>query len=356
MLHKRVNQLRTDTQTPIGFINVNMKVGWEPRRMGRENLEVAEFCKRGARRRIAQTTNEIAANTHVPGIEALPPLVAYRNESMLGFLFQIPPEPQPMKRGFGLFTLKRLTRTRLEEDLINLGGHGAFLRITQRREIDNSNQTRSPITCYDKSAKTFRSDAMNGHLRNQRQLAKMLLERTRSHLIVIDVQAKLAPAIAGADAVIANIARLLHYAQILDVPATFTEHAPASIGRTLPTLIETLTSAHAPIAKQTFSALREPSFASRIKHFASPVRDQIVLAGMEAHVCVAQTAMDLLSDGWPVFLVVDAIGSRTTANRDTAIERLTNAGAFRVTHEMVAFEWLERGDNEAFKRVLPVLK
>ena len=184
----------------------------------------------------------------------------------------------------------------------------------------------------------------------------MIAERNRSHLVVVDVQERLVPAVHQPEIVERNAGRLLVYAGLFDVPVTFTEHAPQGIGRTLPSLLEVAPSGAVVATKQTFSACREPSFAERLVNLRREQRDQIVVAGMEAHVCVCQTVLELRTQNYDVFLVADAVSSRTPENKELAIDRMARAGAHIVSHEMIAFEWLERGDTADFKRVLPLLK
>lgn len=184
----------------------------------------------------------------------------------------------------------------------------------------------------------------------------MFAIRRRSHLVVVDVQERLVPAIDDAEAVTGNVARLIKYAGFLDVPITFTEHMPERIGAMLPALLDAGPAGSVCLAKTAFSSWREPSLRARFQEQRQQRRDQIVLCGMEAHVCVMQTGLDLLGQGFEVLLVADAVGSRAAGDRDGALERLSKAGAAIVTQEMIAFEWLERGDAPEFKDVLSVLK
>lgn len=184
----------------------------------------------------------------------------------------------------------------------------------------------------------------------------MLMERARSQLLIIDVQAKLAPHVATEREVVANATRLLGYARQMDVPATITEHYPRGLGATVPAVREAAGNGTPVFEKIAFSCWRDEAIRDRIAGLRSAGRDQIVVAGMESHVCVAQSTLDLLAAGLEVFLVADSVGSRETAVRDIAVGRLAAAGATVVAHEMVAFEWLGRGDDPAFKDVIALLK
>ncbi len=184
----------------------------------------------------------------------------------------------------------------------------------------------------------------------------MFAERTRSQLLVIDVQENLAPHVAEQDAVVANCTRLVRYARHLGVPVTLTEHYPKGLGPTVASLVEAAGNDSPRLEKNAFSSWKDTAIRARIEGLAREGRDQIVIAGMEAHVCVGQTALDLLGPMRAVFLVADAVGSRQTMARDLAIARLRDAGAIIVSQEMIAFEWLERGDVAEAKAIITLVK
>jgi len=184
----------------------------------------------------------------------------------------------------------------------------------------------------------------------------MHIERERSQLLVIDVQSKLAPHVSGQAQVVANATRLLRYARRLDVPATITEHYPNGLGPTVAGVREAAGNDVPVLEKIAFSSWKDAGIRARIEGLKAEGRDQVVVAGMEAHVCVAQTALDLVAAGLDVYLVADSVGSRQAAARDIAVERLRQAGATIVAQEMVAFEWLQRGDDPAFKDVVAIVK
>lgn len=184
----------------------------------------------------------------------------------------------------------------------------------------------------------------------------MFAERDRSQLLIIDVQENLAPHVADQAAVVANCTRLVRYARRLGVPVTMTEHYPKGLGRTVASLVDAAGNETPRLEKIAFSSWKDDAIRTRIAGLAANGRDQIVVAGMESHVCVAQTALDLLEHAHTVFLVADAVGSRQTAARDIAIARLRDAGATIVSQEMIAFEWLERGDAPEAKDILALVK
>lgn len=184
----------------------------------------------------------------------------------------------------------------------------------------------------------------------------MPASRSRAQLLIIDVQEKLAPHVDGQVAVIANCRRLIAYAKRLHVPITITEHYPKGLGSTCTDLRTAAGSDATVLGKITFSSLNDETIASRVRQLKSAGHDQITVAGMEAHVCVCQTVLDLLQDGFHVLVVADAVGSRAPEIRQLALDRMARAGAEIVSHEMVAFEWLERGDVPEFKDLIGVIK
>lgn len=207
----------------------------------------------------------------------------------------------------------------------------------------------------------------------------MLLEIEDSQLVLVDYQTCLMPDIHEGPAVLANALRLARMAQILKVPLWGTEENPSGLGPNMPELRALIEQAGGKtLAKMQFSAVeeglgewlrppqpqRQPQGSARSlpKHLQKPaaaaplLRNTVVIAGCEAHVCLLQTALDLLDDEFDVWVVTDACGSRTERNRDAAFDRLAGAGAELVTTEMVAFEWLRTAEHPAFREVLGLVK
>jgi nicotinamidase-related amidase len=207
----------------------------------------------------------------------------------------------------------------------------------------------------------------------------MLLDVIDSQLVLVDYQGRLMPAIHEADQILANACKLAKIARILNVPLWVTEENPLGLGATVAELHALIEQAGGQtLNKMQFSAvqeglsesLRPPASAkppqgnarSLPKHLQKMVpqtdnpRNSLVIAGCEAHVCLLQTALELLEDEFEVWVVVDACGSRTERNRDAAFDRLAGAGAELVSTEMVAFEWLRSAEHPAFKEVLSILK
>lgn len=184
----------------------------------------------------------------------------------------------------------------------------------------------------------------------------MLMRTERSRLLVIDLQERLTPAIPAADAAIARTRTLIAAAEALGVPVDVTEQYPKGLGATIAPIREALPDGAQVHEKITFSALRDPAFAAHLKAGRTRGRDQIVICGAEAHVCVLQTALDLVSTGYGVFLVADAIASRLPASVDLAIARARQAGCVVVNAEMVVFEWMERAGTDTFRAVSKLIK
>lgn len=180
----------------------------------------------------------------------------------------------------------------------------------------------------------------------------MLIEPQAAQLVVIDIQERLAPAIADGPQATRNARRLLTAAERLAIPILVTEQYVRGLGPTVDAL-RPLPAAARVREKIHFSAAREPEILAAL---ADPARPQLILAGMETHVCVLQSALGLLAAGHPVFVVADASGSRTPANHAAGLDRLRAAGAGIVTTEMVLFEWLQRAATDDFRALLPLIR
>ena len=184
-------------------------------------------------------------------------------------------------------------------------------------------------------------------------LNNLLLKAAQSQFVIIDMQVKLAPAmeLAAMQAVTKNCAILLQAANLMQVSTLVTEQYPQGLGETLPELKQHFLNTK-PIAKIEFSAYAEPAF----KQHCHRDKTQIVLAGMEAHICVLQTALDLLNAHKQVFVVEDAIISRNFGHKANAIARLRDEGCVIINTESVLFEWLGNANHAAFKTVSKLIK
>ncbi|WP_027016589.1 isochorismatase family protein [Comamonas composti] len=199
----------------------------------------------------------------------------------------------------------------------------------------------------------------------------MLLEASESQLVLVDYQERLMPAIFEGDLVLANALKLARLAELAEVPVFGTEQNPSRLGGNEAQLralcSKTLSKMHfSAVAEGLSEWLRPPArpqggnARSLPKHLQkpqpAPERNTVVIAGCEAHVCLLQTALELLEDEFDVWVVTDACSSRTERNRDAAFDRLAGAGGELVTTEMVAFEWLRSCEHPAFKDMLALVK
>jgi len=172
-----------------------------------------------------------------------------------------------------------------------------------------------------------------------------------SALVLVDVQERLVPAIDGHARVVWNCRRLLDAARLLGIPIVATEQYRKGLGPTVGELASRLEGV-AIHEKRRFSAAARDWFA--------PLREQnvakLLVCGIEAHVCVQQTVLDLLSAGWRVYVAVDAVGSRREVDRRVAIGRMDSSGATLTTTEAALFEWCESADAPAFKSISRLAK
>lgn len=179
-----------------------------------------------------------------------------------------------------------------------------------------------------------------------------MLDRERSCLCVIDFQTRLLPAMTGGDDAVENAIKIIRGARELDVPILASEQYPKGIGPTVESVSDLLEPQEI-LEKIEFSAASNPDFLKACEKLS---RDQAVLVGIEAHVCVLQTALGMLKAGWQVYVVADATASRTASNHALALDRLRDAGVTVVSAEMVLFEWMERAGTEAFKTISALIK
>ncbi|HET9023592.1 MAG TPA: isochorismatase family protein [Burkholderiaceae bacterium] len=182
----------------------------------------------------------------------------------------------------------------------------------------------------------------------------MRLTREDSLLLVIDIQRKLAPAIQGHERVTARTEALVTAADLFGIPKLITEHCPQQIG----SLVEPLRSRFGTdeiFEKTAFAATDHPEFVQKVR---ATRRRQVVMTGMETHVCVLQAALGLRAEGLDVWIVDDAVGSRPAAqrDRDLALARMTHAGCNVAGTETVLFEWTKFATDERFRSMLALVK
>jgi nicotinamidase-related amidase len=178
------------------------------------------------------------------------------------------------------------------------------------------------------------------------------LDRTGTGLLVVDIQEKLLPQIFEKERLIRQSGTLIQGANVLKIPIFVTEQYRKGLGLTTPELASMIQDFE-PIEKETFSACAAEGLVQKLK--ALNLRD-ILLCGMESHICILSTCLDLLESGFQVYVVADAISARNPENTRLALERMRDSGAIISSTEMVLFELLERAATEEFKQVLKLVR
>jgi len=184
-------------------------------------------------------------------------------------------------------------------------------------------------------------------------MSQLTVTADQSQLVVIDMQNKLCSIMPDIDLqeVINNCSRLIQAFNMLEVPIAITEQYPQGLGETVAEISKHLESVK-PIAKTSFSACGEPQFKQKLHRDKS----QIIITGLETHICVLQTAADLIAMGKQVFVVEDAVISRTHQNKVNALARLRDAGCIIASTESVIFELLGNAQHESFKAISKLIK
>jgi len=180
----------------------------------------------------------------------------------------------------------------------------------------------------------------------------MRVRAATSQLLVIDVQERLLPHIDGQADVVAQIRRVIQGARELGLPLTVSEQYVKGLGPTVAPVAELLGDGPR-LEKSTFSVCGDERLLGRLRQQARP---QVLLCGIESHVCVQQTALDLIEAGLRPVLLADGVSSRRARDREVAIERMRTAGVLVTTVEAVLFEMLDRCDGEQFKRILALVR
>ena len=183
-------------------------------------------------------------------------------------------------------------------------------------------------------------------------MEKFFLDKDNTALVIIDIQERLAVVMKQRETVVNNCLHLIEIAKIMNIPLVVTEQYPKGLGRTLEEIRKALPD-YKPIEKLTFSCCDEQAFLNEIKTLN---KKTVILAGMETHVCVLQTCIGLVRDGYNVHLVRDAICSRTKENWDTGIEFMRDAGAVITCTETVLFQLLKIAGTEEFKAISKRIK
>ncbi len=175
----------------------------------------------------------------------------------------------------------------------------------------------------------------------------MKLEKEDSVLILIDFQEKLMPAIKANDELEKTVIKLIKGCRVFNVPVIMTQQYTKGLGETVAPIREAAGEL-SPVEKTAFSCMGEPEFIQELERIG---RTSVIIAGIEAHICVQQTVLDLLESGYRVFIVYDCIGSRNNQDKKYAGRRMTASGAIGTTYESVLFELCKNAKTEGFKEI-----
>ncbi len=172
-------------------------------------------------------------------------------------------------------------------------------------------------------------------------------------LVIVDVQGKLAQLMADKEELFANLERLIRGADVLELPILWTEQYPKGLGPTIQPLAELLAPTRQPMPKVSFSCCGCPAFVEALQ---ATGRRQVLLAGIETHVCVYQTTADLLSAGYEVQVMGDAVSSRTARNREIGLQRMRDLGAAVTSVEMALFELQRVARGDRFRALARIVR
>jgi isochorismate hydrolase len=183
--------------------------------------------------------------------------------------------------------------------------------------------------------------------------ARSQLHAKRAALVVIDLQERLLPAITGHERLLKNGLLLLELAKRLSIPVVLTTQYRKGLGAVSPAVLAKAPGVE-PLDKVTFGCFWDEAFVKRLDELAD--RDQLLIVGVETHICVCQTVLGALEKTYAAHVVSDAVGSRTEANHEIGLSRMERAGALVSSTEMAVYELLGRSDTAVFKEMLPLLK
>ena len=191
-------------------------------------------------------------------------------------------------------------------------------------------------------------------LENSAEIARRSLEADQCALVVVDIQEKLLPPIFEQERLVRNSQLLIRLAHSLNMPVVATTQYAKGLGNTVPEIASLLPECEM-IDKLEFSCFGSEKFCAQLKHLPGN-RNTVLLCGMESHICVTQTALGALREGYLVHVASDAVSSRTEWNWKIGLERMSAAGAIISSTEMMIYELLRRSSGAAFKELLPFLK
>lgn len=179
-----------------------------------------------------------------------------------------------------------------------------------------------------------------------------MLKAKDAVLVIVDIQGKLATLMDRKEEFYENVVRMIRGAQVLEIPIIWNEQLPDKLGPTIDK-IKNVLPGQTPLIKRTFSCCGNPDFLSEIKAVG---HKQVILAGMETHVCVYQSALDLLDGGYMVYVVADAVSSRSAENKQIALDAMRDAGVKITSVETALFEMLRVAEGDRFKQILQIVK
>jgi nicotinamidase-related amidase len=180
-----------------------------------------------------------------------------------------------------------------------------------------------------------------------------MLNMENTALVVIDVQGKLAQVMDGKEELFANLKRIIQGVQVLELPIIWTEQLPEKLGDTTPEIAELLQKTAQPISKISFSCCGNQPFMTELERIN---RKQLLITGIETHICVYQTTIELLGRGYELQLVTDAVASRLPKNKEIGLQRMKEAGAKLTSTEMALFELLRTAEGPQFKSISKIVK
>jgi nicotinamidase-related amidase len=186
------------------------------------------------------------------------------------------------------------------------------------------------------------------------EIARRPLEPEHCALVVIDIQERLLPPIFQKEQLVSNAQLLIRAAGVMRIPALLSTQYSKGLGATIPE-VSALLSGKAPVDKTLFSCFGSDEFCTLLKRLPGP-RNTLLLCGMESHICVTQTALGALREGYLVHVASDAVSSRTEWNWKIGLDRMRAAGAIISSTEMMVYELMKSSSSEAFKEMLPYLK
>ncbi len=179
-----------------------------------------------------------------------------------------------------------------------------------------------------------------------------MLDKNNVVLVIIDVQGKLFQIMHKKNDLFENLEKMIRGAKVLDIPIIWNEQLPEKLGETAPEIKSLLTDFE-PVIKECFSCWGDQNFVMKLKNLN---RKQVLVVGIETHVCVYQTTADLLKQGYEVHVVTDAVSSRTKSDKKRGLEKMKDLGAQLTSVEMALFEMLEIASGPQFKQIIKIVK